>query len=81
MHVLTKREYHQWLAYFKYKQPDETEIQLALIAAIISQGLGNKKAKMTDFIINKKDADKPSSTIMSENEVRAVFAGLATKTL
>jgi len=52
--ILTTPEYNRWVAYYKYKTPDETEIQLAVIGLSIAQGLGSKKAKFNDYLINKQ---------------------------
>ncbi len=56
--TFTEREFTQWVSYFRYKDPDETEVQLATLAYIVSIGLGNKEAKLDDYLINKQ---QPSS--------------------
>jgi hypothetical protein len=81
-HVISQKEFHMWLRYFANKDPDETEIQLANLTLMVAQGLGSKKAKFEDFLINKptkKEATKAKTPdgILSQNEVMSVFAGIA----
>ena len=76
------QEFYGWISYFNHKTPDETELQLAVISTIIAQGLGDKKAKVEKFIINKaKKTEKKtiSDTIMSASEIKAAFMGVARK--
>ena len=81
--VLSDEEFHGWVAYLNHEGPDVTEMQLAQIAHIISQGLGAKNAKYEDYLIRKpkkfttkKEAATPNG-LLSKNEVQSVFAGIA----
>ncbi len=78
--VLSRTEYMQWLAYFKYKQPDIQELQMAVLSTIVVNAVSSKsKAKVDDFIISHKHVPKVKKQGMSESEVRSSFAGFATK--
>ncbi|MCD6135568.1 hypothetical protein J7J63_02505 [Candidatus Bipolaricaulota bacterium] len=90
--TLTDREFNQWISYFKYQDPDATEIQLATIAFIISSGLGNKEAKFEDYLVHKEqpcdikpdapskmiDVEGTDQQIMTGDAVKSIFAGIAT---
>ncbi len=72
----------KWVKYFGYKNPDETEIQLARLTLIVSQALGDKKSKLTDFLINSFDVTTPKPTEeneigMSNEAVRNVLSAIA----
>jgi hypothetical protein len=87
--VLTRAEFNKWVAFYKFKQPDETEIQLAILSLIVSQGLGNKKAKLDDFLINKQTTTKKAVNtekykdtdldVMTGEAVKSVFGMVAVK--
>ena len=89
--VISPSEFSRWVRYFQFKQPDETEIQLATLALLVSVGLGNKKAKYDDFLVNKPRVDikqgksltekieGTNHSIMTSDAVRAVFGGIAIK--
>jgi len=71
-----------WLRYFANKDPDETEMQLANLTLLVAQGLGIKKPKFEDFLINKPRKPEPSKTkgpagVLSQTEVMSVFSGIA----
>ena len=90
--TLTDREFNQWISYFKYQDPDATEIQLATIAFIISSGLGNKEAKFEDYLVHTSNDTTPTEKtssgmldvegtdqqIMTGDAVKSIFAGIAT---
>jgi len=73
---LTKQEYYNWLRYFNHKQPDVTEIQLAVISLIASTGLGNKNAKLEDFLVSKGSQPSAKTEVLSSDEVQNFFGGL-----
>ncbi len=77
--VLTAVDYQKWVSYYQYKQPEITEIQLAVLSSMVSNGLGGK-AKVEDFLLSKQDSRMEDKTpqVMTENEVRSVFSGFAT---
>ena len=73
-------EFMGWLSYMRHEEPDVQEIQLAVLSTLVSSGLGNKKAKVDNFLIRKKadrHADKDSKGV-SETEVRGAL-GMFTK--
>ncbi len=80
--VMGKTEYYDWLRYFKYKTPDSLEIQMAVLTAMVAQGLGSKKVTAEDFIIHKEygaavgEASTPHE--MSSDEVQSFFGMIAT---
>ena len=77
--VMSKTEFYDWLRYFKYKQPDAPEIQMAVLTAMVAQGLGSKKANAEDFIIHKlkpKAEDEPHE--MASEDVASFFGMLST---
>lgn len=78
--TLPRSEYTGWLSYLSNRQPDETEVQLAVLSTLVSNGLGGK-AKVDDFIINKppKQVITKSVNVMSEDAVRGTFFGFAKK--
>ena len=68
-----------WLSYFRYDEPDIQEMQMAVLSAMVSNGLGGK-AKVTDFLMRKPEKETVSGTnVMSEDAVRSVFSGVAHK--
>ena len=75
--TLPHSEYMGWLSYLRYEEPDVQEIQLAVLSTLVSSGLGNKKAKVDNFLIRDRGVSK-KTTGASENEVRAAL-GMFTK--
>ena len=75
--VLTHAEFTKWLAYFKYKQPDVTEIQLAVLSTIVASAAGNKDVKVKDFLISNKSGEPPKP--ISSNEIKSIFGAMAVK--
>ena len=78
--VLSYTEYNRWFVYLSNKKPDVAEVQLATISTLIAQGLGNKDAKMRDFLITKTDDETPKKQAgpMTDEAIHAVFAAIAT---
>ena len=82
--TITKTEYLKWLSYHKYKAPDPTEIQLAVISAMIAQGLGSKDSTAEDFLLHKRkvqearEAEANDTPEMNPNEVESFFGMLST---
>ena len=58
---MTKSESLKWLSFFYHKEPEPLEVQIAVLSAMVANGLGAKKAKAEDFIISpvKKKKDTP----------------------
>ena len=50
---ITVAEFNGWVSYLNSKPPDVTEVQLAIIANIISSGLGAKNSNVEDYILSK----------------------------
>lgn len=69
-------EYNKWLIFLRDDEPDVSEIQLAVLSTLVSNGLGGK-AKIKDFIIRKKDQSKPKTA--TANDLRSAFGGLIKK--
>ena len=78
--MIDKTEYYDWLRYFKYKSPDSLELQMAVLTAMVAQGLGSKNATAEDFIIHKKYGATEEETPheMDANEVGSFFGMLST---
>ncbi len=90
--VLTRSEFLKWLAYFRDKPADANEVQMAVLTSLVSAAMGNKKVKMSDFMItkdrpkNKKSTilltDDPASSIEAHalplSEVKSFFGAMAT---
>ena len=74
---LTKKEYHQWIAYFNQKQPDVQEMQMAILTSMVAQGLGSKKAQMNDFLIHKLKPTDNELKPLPMGDIEAVFASFA----
>ena len=66
--VVTQPEFDLWMLYFHQKQPDVTELQLAVLSAIASNGLGGK-TKVEDFILSGKGNKKSKPKEMSPDDV------------
>jgi hypothetical protein len=80
--LLSKKEFDGWVDYLNNKQPEIQELQLATLSMLVSVGLGNKKASVSDFIISKPRKHKTKtepSKVMSNNAVQAALASFATK--
>ena len=72
-------EYNKWLIFLKDDEPDVTEIQLAVLSTLVSNGLGGK-AKVKDFIISKEQKKETiSHTGVSLESARSAFGALTTK--
>jgi len=78
--IMPVSEYNKWLIFLKDNEPDVTEIQLAVLSTLVSNGLGGK-AKVADFIIRKSDKKIPTNEHkgVSENEVRGALGMFAKK--
>ena len=76
--VLSRNEYHSWVRHITQKQPDETEIQLAVLTHIVAQGLGHKGSKVDDYLINKPKK-QASNGLMTSSEVSSIFGGVSLK--
>ena len=78
--MLTDSEYLEWLSYFKYKEPDSLEIQLATLSHLVAIGLGSKDSKVEDFIIHKPENDiiqQENASTGIEQQITSVFSGIA----
>ena len=73
-------EFMGWLSYMRHEEPDVQEIQLAVLSTLVSSGLGNKKAKVDNFLIRQKAvrASSADDKGVSEKEVRGAL-GMFTK--
>lgn len=73
-------EFRRWMIFLKDDEPDVNETQMAVLSTLVSTGLGNKKAKVNDFIIRK-----PKKTItenhkgVTEKQVRGALGMFAKK--
>jgi len=76
--TMTRTEIVKWLSYYTYKQPDITEIQLATLALLVSAGLGNKNAKIDDFILSKGNTKPQDPTEPMQSDDVAGFFGMLT---
>lgn len=74
--VLTTDEYHKWLSYFKYKQPEINEVQLAMIGSLIVSAAGGK-SEVSDFLISNTEPAKPK--ILDKSSVLAAFGAIPMK--
>lgn len=79
---MTPSEYNGWMIYLSNKQPDVTEIQLAVLSSLVSNGLGSKRS-VDDFILSKSERTKQPTAKQHEDgtltqlAVQASFAGVA----
>lgn len=74
-------EYRKWLLFLEQdEQPDVTEMQLAVLSTLVSNGLGGK-AKVKDFLVRKPKANNtnPNWNGVSEKEVRGAFGMFSKK--
>ncbi len=81
--IMPMDEYKDWLSYFFYKEAEVTEVQLAVLSTMVSNGLGGK-GKVDDFLITDKMQKaalpkKKTSQGMGSEDVRAAFGGMFTK--
>jgi len=78
--IMPVSEYNKWLIFLKDDEPDVTEIQLAVLSTLVSNGLGGK-AKVSDFILRKSEKKTPTGghTGVTENEVRGALGMFAKK--
>jgi len=80
--ALTYREYQGWLAYLTHQSPDVQEIQMATLTLMVARAMGSKNSEHDDFIIRKPAKQvteaKTKDGLLTFNEVRSVFAGIAT---
>ena len=76
--TLTQNEYHKWLRYLQYKQPEVQEIQMAVLTTVASNAMGGK-SKVDDFLLSKPPKPAKKHVGMSSNDVRAALMGLAIK--
>ena len=76
--TMTRTEIVKWLSYYTYKQPDITEIQLATIGVLVSAGLGNKNAKIDDFLVSKGNTKPQDPTEVMQSDEVAGFFGMLT---
>lgn len=80
--VMTQSEFNGWMMYLNTKRPEVTEIQLAVLSSLVSNGLGSKRS-VTDFIISKNETAKASTAKQHDDgtltpiAVQASFAGVA----
>ena len=74
------KELMGWLSYMRYEEPDVQEIQLAVLSTLVSSGLGNKKAKVDNFLIRKRAPTQATADTkgVSEKQVRGAL-GMFTK--
>lgn len=75
--MLPPSEFRGWLKYIANKQPDVNEMQMAVLTAMVAQGLGSKNASYKDFLIRKQETRGQKNNIMSAGEVKSIFSGLA----
>lgn len=68
--TLTYSEYSKWMLYLNNKEPSITELQLAMLSTLVSNGLGGKH-KLQDFIISKPTTNKPIINI--DNKIKLIF--------
>ena len=66
--IVTQPEFDMWMLYFTQKQPDVTEVQLAMLATIVSNGLGGK-TKVGDFIFSAKDGTDQAPKPMAPDDL------------
>ncbi len=78
--MLTPNDYYKWVAYLSHKKPEVTEIQLAVLSTLVSNGLGGK-AKVDDFLISieKKQKEKPLTAFDSFNGIATEYKSTPTK--
>jgi len=72
--MLTKSELYGWMSYFKYKEPDVQEVQMAILISTVNNALGGK-AKTEDYILSH--TPKVKSKKVKDNNF-AAFAAIAT---
>jgi hypothetical protein len=76
--IITKKETLKWLSYFYHKPPEPLEVQIAVLSAMVANGLGAKGAKAEDFILTPKTQEKHAEVHeMDPNEVSNFFKVLA----
>ena len=75
--VLSAEEFSGWIKYLAQKPPDVQEIQMAILATIVSNALGGK-AKVEKFILSGKNnkSDKPGGDAISPESVKTLFRGM-----
>ncbi len=75
--MLTPNEYYKWVSYLSHKKPEVTEIQLAVLSTLVSNGLGGKAA-VKDFLISDSGPKIQNTGGMSNDQVKAAFSGVTT---
>jgi len=73
--MITSSEFDDWLLYFEKKPPDVQEIQMAVLTTLVTNALGGKEAKVSDYILS---GDKPKKTAndiseASEDDINKVL--------
>lgn len=72
--VLSTSEFNGWMKYIQQKPADITEVQLAVIASLVSTAAGGK-AKIEDFILSNKNSKK-KKTDVDYDAVASLFRGM-----
>lgn len=70
-------EFKKWMIFLKDDEPDVNELQMAVLSTLVSTGLGDKKAKVADFIIRKPQKEKTKG--VTENDVRGALGMFSKK--
>ena len=79
--IMPSSEYKKWLIFLQEDEPDVTEIQLAVLSTLVSNGLGGK-AKVDDFILRKPQKDTSNkSKGVGEKEVRGALGMFSKKAI
>ncbi len=76
--TLSQNEYKKWILYLQHKQPEITEIQLAVLSTLVSNGLGSK-SKVDEFILSKPKKVVKKKSGISEADVRGALMSFRTK--
>lgn len=74
--VVPMSEFKKWLIFLEDDEPDVTEIQLAVLSTLVSNGLGGK-AKVNDFLLRKPK--KEITKGVSEKDVRGALGMFSKK--
>ena len=74
--TMTKAEFNRWILYHKQKPAEITEVQLAIIATLVSNAAGGK-AKVKDFLLSGRDSKSEKiENGITPDEVANVFRGI-----
>ena len=79
-YYITQTEFTKWIAYYTYQEPDEHEIQLAVLSNMISAALGSKKTKVEDYLVRKpagQQRGKRTLKALGNDKIKNTFAGFA----